>query len=157
MALFPANGIGAASRIASLITVAFAWSISAPLAIAAESAPTGGAAVSVIHAEDKAAFTVISAKDGLINSSVSGIIQDSQGFLWFSTQGGLSRYDGVSFKTYENEPFNENSISGNLIQTMFLDSGGILWLGTYNGLNRFDTRTESIARFRYPRASPMIW
>ncbi|MDP3177047.1 MAG: two-component regulator propeller domain-containing protein, partial [Spirochaetaceae bacterium] len=153
MAVFKAIGIGAGSRIVLVFAAVLASFVAPQDRLAAEGA-LAGKAVSVIQTEDKAAFTVISSKDGLINSSVSGIIQDSQGFLWFSTQGGLCRYDGVSFKAYENEPFNENSISGNLIQTMFMDSGGILWLGTYNGLNRFDTRTESVARYRYDANLP---
>ncbi|MBL8967948.1 MAG: response regulator, partial [Spirochaetaceae bacterium] len=94
-------------------------------------------------------FAILSIKDGLGNASVSGIVQDSRGFIWLSTQGGLYRYDGSSFTAYENEPFNENSISGDLVQTLFLDPGDVLWLGTYNGLNRFDTATAKIRRFRY--------
>ncbi len=65
----------------------------------------------------------------------------------------MSRYDGYSFKVYENEPFNRNSLSHNLIQTMYLDTGApdaaeILWLGTYGGLNRFDMATEEFRTYR---------
>lgn len=101
---------------------------------------------------DEAAFTVLSIKDGLPNSSVSGLIQDRRGFIWLSTQGGLSRYDGSGFKSYENEPFNENSISGDLIQTMYLDGADTLWLGTYSGLNRFDPSTETFTHYRFSDA-----
>jgi signal transduction histidine kinase/ligand-binding sensor domain-containing protein/CheY-like chemotaxis protein/HPt (histidine-containing phosphotransfer) domain-containing protein len=100
-------------------------------------------------ADDKAAFTLLSIKDGLPNASVSGIVQDSKGFIWMTTQGGLCRYDGSGFKVYENEPFDENSISGDLIQTIFLDKDDVLWLGTYNGLNRFDPATERFERYRF--------
>ncbi len=100
-------------------------------------------------ADDKAAFAVLSIKDGLPNASVSGIVQDSKGFIWVSTQGGLARYDGTGFKTYENEPFDENSISGDLVQTLFLDTNDTLWIGTYNGLNRLDTSTNRFSHFRY--------
>jgi len=99
--------------------------------------------------DDKAAFTVLSLKDGLVNASISGIVQDSKGFIWMSTQGGLCRYDGSGFKSYENEPFNDNSLSGNLVQTLFLDSGDVLWIGTYNGLDRLDTDEERFARYTY--------
>jgi len=99
--------------------------------------------------DDKAAFNILSIKDGLPNASVSGIVQDSKGFIWMTTQGGLCRYDGSGFKVYENEPFDENSISGDLIQTIFLDKDDVLWLGTYNGLNRFDPATERFERYRF--------
>jgi len=99
--------------------------------------------------DDKAAFTVLSVEDGLVNSSVSGIVQDSKGFLWFATQGGLCRYDGSEFKIFENEPFNEGSLVANLIQTIYLDEDDVLWIGTYNGLNRFDIKTERFTLYTY--------
>ncbi len=92
-------------------------------------------------------FASIDYRDGLSSSSVSSIVQDSSGFLWFGTQNGLNRYDGTSFKLFENDPFNANSLSHNLIQTMFLDSDDVIWIGTYGGLNRFDTKTESFTAF----------
>ena len=103
---------------------------------------------------DKAAFTVLSIKDGLPNSSVSGIVQDRQGFLWFSTQGGLCKYDGQNFISYENEPFDDSSISGDLIQTMYLDKSQTLWVGTYAGLNRFIPESQSFAHYRYSDSDP---
>ncbi len=98
--------------------------------------------------EDESVFSFLSFRDGLSNTSVSGIVQDTRGFLWFGTQGGLNRYDGKLFKLYENEPFEENSLSQNQIQTLFLDKDDILWVGTYSGLNRFDTRKESFTVYR---------
>jgi len=95
-----------------------------------------------------ASFSVLSVKDGLVNSSVSGIVQDSKGFIWMGTQGGLVRYDGSSFKTWQNEPFRKDSLSTDLIQTIFLDKGDILWAGTYNGLDRFDPATGRFTVYR---------
>ena len=106
-------------------------------------------AVDAAPQDDKASFIVLSLKDGLVNSSVSSLAQDSKGFIWMGTQGGLCRFDGSSFKSFENEPFNDNSLSSNLLQTMFLDSGDILWIGTYNGLNRFDIAKERFVRYAY--------
>ncbi len=87
-------------------------------------------------------------KTGLSNTSISGITQDSSGFLWFSTKNGLDRFNGTTFKIYENDPFNENSLSNNLIQTMYMDKDDILWLGTYSGLDRFDTKTETFKIYK---------
>jgi len=92
-------------------------------------------------------FDHLTRSDGLINASVSSIIQDEQGFLWFGTKGGLARYDGYGFVTYQNDPFDENSLSHNLVQTLFQDSGNILWIGTYRGLNRLDLITHRFTRF----------
>jgi len=88
----------------------------------------------------------LSNSDGLPNSSVSAILQDSKGFIWIGTQSGLSKYNGYNFETYYNDPFNNNSIPHNLIQTMFFDND-ILWLGTYNGLCRFEITTNSFKNY----------
>ncbi|MFW6360119.1 MAG: ligand-binding sensor domain-containing protein [Spirochaetota bacterium] len=96
-------------------------------------------------------FEHIDKSTGLSNMAVSSIVQDSQGFLWFGTQGGLNRYDGYEFRTYKKKPFDSNSLSHDLIQTLYMDADDILWIGTYNGLNRFDLKTGIITRYEHIR------
>ncbi len=104
--------------------------------------------------DDAAAFTILSLKDGLPNASVSGLLQDQRGFIWMSTQGGLCRYDGSGFRVYENHPFDEGSLSGDLVQTIYLDSSDRLWVGTYAGLNRFEPETERFVHYRFAEDDP---
>lgn len=40
-------------------------------------------------------------EDGLPVNSVNGIVQDDDGYLWFSTLDGLVRYDGYQFRVYD--------------------------------------------------------
>ena len=92
-------------------------------------------------------FDSFTPEDGLANSSVSGIVQDGEGLIWIATQAGLNKFDGYTFTHYEHDPFNTNSLSHNLVQTMYLDSDDSLWLGTYGGLNHFDPVSESFTRY----------
>jgi hypothetical protein len=48
-------------------------------------------------------FAHLTTSDGLANAHVEVIFQDSQGFMWFGTHDGLSRYDGYHFTTYRND------------------------------------------------------
>lgn len=105
------------------------------------------AAVGSFGAETPFRFTTIGAREGLPNSSVASIVQDSRGFLWFGTQNGLVRWDGYTFKLFENAPFVSDTLVHNQIQTLLL-SGDALWIGTYGGLNRFDLRTETFTTYR---------
>ncbi|WP_337873256.1 two-component regulator propeller domain-containing protein [Ignavibacterium sp.] len=89
-----------------------------------------------------------SVSDGLSSDNVNWIIQDTQGFIWFATEDGLSRFDGYSFKVYQNKRGNKNSLSSNFIWNISLDRNGNLWIATdAGGLNKFDPVTEKFERF----------
>jgi ligand-binding sensor domain-containing protein/methyl-accepting chemotaxis protein len=94
-------------------------------------------------------FEHLSVKQGLSQSTVFAIAQDSKGFMWFGTRtGGLNKFDGNSFKVYKNDPEDPYSISGNEILSIFEDSKGRMWVGTRNfGVNRFDYNTERFYQY----------
>jgi ligand-binding sensor domain-containing protein len=84
-------------------------------------------------------FVQISVGQGLSQSSVYSIHQDSEGFMWFGTEDGLNRYDGYSFRIYRREPDNPYSLSDNWISSIVEDHTGTLWIGSDGaGLTRFD-------------------
>ena len=45
-----------------------------------------------------------SAYNGLAQRSVTNILQDSKGFIWFSTWNGLNKFDGYTFNNYKAFP-----------------------------------------------------
>jgi len=95
-------------------------------------------------------FYNISIEEGLSQSSVECIVQDSLGFLWFGTEDGLNRYDGYKFTVFKNDPDNPYSISNNNIWRLFIDSRGNLWVGTYSGgLNLYDAKSEKFIRYNF--------
>jgi ligand-binding sensor domain-containing protein/signal transduction histidine kinase len=95
-------------------------------------------------------FDHISIEQGLSQSSVRVILQDSIGFLWFGTEDGLNRYDGYTFKTFKPDPDNPNSLSDRFITSIVEDAEGYLWIGTrQGGLNRYDPRTEQFEQHRH--------
>src|SRR5689334_14637169 len=77
--------------------------------------------------------------EGLSEKSVTCILQDHKGFMWFGTRNGLNRYDGVEFKVYEFVYGDTTSVSGNFINQLVEDNGGNIWVGTLDaGLNLYD-------------------
>ena len=38
--------------------------------------------------------------DGLSESSIYNVFQDSRGYMWISTDNGLNKYDGYTMKSY---------------------------------------------------------
>lgn len=45
-------------------------------------------------------FKRFDTRDGLIQYSVSTIVQDDTGFMWFGTESGISRFDGNAFTSF---------------------------------------------------------
>ncbi|MEP6949483.1 MAG: two-component regulator propeller domain-containing protein, partial [Ginsengibacter sp.] len=41
--------------------------------------------------------------DGVSSNTITCIIQDKKGFMWFGTRNGLNRFDGTTFKTFRND------------------------------------------------------
>jgi ligand-binding sensor domain-containing protein/signal transduction histidine kinase len=99
-------------------------------------------------------FDHIGIEQGLSQSSVQAILQDSHGFLWFGTQDGLNRYDGYSFKIYKPDPDAPNSLSDRWITSIAEDRDGYLWIGSRLGLNRYDPRTEEFTHFLHDDGNP---
>ena len=52
------------------------------------------------HAQDIARMEFYTIEEGLPSNQVYEAIQDAQGYLWFGSDRGLIRYDGVDFKVF---------------------------------------------------------
>ncbi|MDP4278483.1 MAG: two-component regulator propeller domain-containing protein, partial [Bacteroidota bacterium] len=85
--------------------------------------------------------------DGLSNSSVNTIFQDTQGLLWFGTWDGLNAFNGREFTAYKPDPGNNRTISNNIIRDMVEAPKGILWIATDRGINRLDESKHAFERF----------
>ena len=85
------------------------------------------ASIPKISAGQHLRFENISLEQGLSQSTVFSMLQDSQGFMWFGTEDGLNKYDGYTFTVNKHEPEDPNSLGGNWIQAMLKDDSGALW------------------------------
>lgn len=94
-------------------------------------------------------YDTLTSADGLSNSSVNCIYQDSTLMMWFGTWDGLNAYNGYGFRTYKFAPDNANTISNNVIRNIVEEAKGILWVATDYGINRIDVENDRIERF-YP-------
>lgn len=72
--------------------------------------------------------------DGLPQNTVHAVLQTRDGFLWFATDAGLVRFDGVQFSVYDRA--NTAQLRSNSINCLLEDASGALWIGTSDGLVR---------------------
>ena len=79
--------------------------------------------------------------DGLPQSSVNDIVQTKDGYLWLATFGGLVRFDGVSFTTFDRS--NTKGMQSDRLLALFEDRQGALWCSTENGLIRFQNDSST--------------
>ncbi|MGE5342105.1 MAG: two-component regulator propeller domain-containing protein [Candidatus Omnitrophota bacterium] len=94
-------------------------------------------------------FDRISIEEGLSQSIVQCVIQDSRGFMWFGTEDGLNRYDGYNFTVMRQIPGNINSLSHNNVLALYEDKTGLIWIGTFlGGLSTFDYKTNTFTHYR---------
>lgn len=70
--------------------------------------------------------------NGLVQRTVSDIVQDSKGFIWFSTWNGLNRYDGYTFKNYKAYPGDGCTLTSNRILRIVPDQQNNIWCQTYD-------------------------
>ncbi|HEX4748406.1 MAG TPA: two-component regulator propeller domain-containing protein [Bryobacteraceae bacterium] len=76
---------------------------------------------------------------GLPQNTVRAILQTHNGFLWLATEGGLVRFDGLKFVTFDSQTTPE--LRSNNIRALAEDEQHALWIGTADGLSRFDGST----------------
>ncbi len=91
-------------------------------------------------------FRHITANDGLNHNSIIEITQDHLGFLWFASENGLQRYDGVDLKTFLHNSQDSTSLSGNVIFSVLEDDEQNLWVATNAGLNRYEQERGNFSR-----------
>jgi hypothetical protein len=96
-----------------------------------------------------------STRDGLIQMQLMCAYQDSDGYMWFGTKAGISRWDGNSFKNYstENEmPLSEiYSITECGKYKLFLTRRRLIVLHQNDSIGVFDLPDKMM----YPGAKPM--
>jgi ligand-binding sensor domain-containing protein len=93
---------------------------------------------------DVKTLTYFSTPDGFYNQTVYAINEDKDGNMWFGTDHGIYRYDGKSFKNYnQKDGLNHVDITR---KGILVDKSGNIWVGTHGGVYRYDLVADSEGR-----------
>lgn len=104
--------------------------------------------VLAINNEENRNFKRITIGDGLSQTTINSIFQDSSGYMWIGTSDGLNKYNGHKFEVYKSKRDDKNSLSGNRITDIAEDSKGNIWVATTKGLNKINN-DKSITNYLF--------
>lgn len=102
---------------------------------------------SVAAVDEQYNFINIGSKEGLSSNIVNDILKDRYGYLWFSTDDGLNKFDGTHFTVYRKDPDRPGSIVSNDITDLYEDRKGNLWIGTGVGLVCYNRKKDSFTDY----------
>lgn len=73
--------------------------------------------------------------------SVHAITEDKKGNIWFGTDHGAIKYDGINFKSYTEK----NGLSDSRVgrKCMLTDQSGNMWVGTRGGVFQYNPGADS--------------
>lgn len=87
-------------------------------------------------------FSHITGENGLSQSNVKTILQDSYGFMWFGTKNGLNRYDGTSIVQKDCDDLVAGRGNHN-VSALFEDKDRQIWVGTDRGVYRYNPALDT--------------
>ncbi len=99
----------------------------------------------------------------LESAKVLSLFFDYQGVLWVGTSEGLvkivrpNKNSDYELIEYKNKIDDKNSLSNNVVRSIYEDSHGDLWIGTDYGLNKISSkdRTKAFLNFKHYFHSPL--
>ena len=71
-------------------------------------------------------------------NAVRCIFKDHKGYMWFGTESGLIKYNGINLFVYENITGSAISLNSNAVNVITEDKNNSLWVGTSAGLNLYN-------------------
>lgn len=96
--------------------------------------------------EPDAEFLTLSLRDGLAGNQVNVICKSREGYLWFGTSSGLSRFDGYHCKNFNSRMDDPKSLLNDCVYDIVEDGDGRLWVNTSGGYCVYDPATEAFDR-----------
>ena len=87
---------------------------------------------------------------GLSQDFITSIAQTPDGFMWFGSEDGLTRYDGSRCTVFRHHPDDTTSLLDNRISGLSTDPSGKLWVSTYKGVCCLDPSGRRFQRVGIP-------
>jgi ligand-binding sensor domain-containing protein len=111
-----------------------------------------------VYYYDGKSIQIFTTREGLVNDRISSIYEDKAGNIWFGANGGVSRYDGKSFRNYiingesviedktaKSDPrFTTGERLDNEVTSIIEDKTGQFWFSTKGNTFIYDGKTFTV-------------
>ncbi len=85
----------------------------------------------------------ISTEQGLSENTVLDILQDPHGFMWFATENGLTKFDGMNYTIFRNDELDSTSLANDEIQSLCIRGDELFIASVYPTIvSAFNLKTE---------------
>lgn len=105
------------------------------------------AAQSESPVSDRIRFNSLTIEDGLSQSTIYDITEDRLGFMWFGTQDGLNRYDGVKFDQLRHVSSDPKSLVSPTVSRLLHDQNDTIWVLTPQGVDGVNIHTLEVTHW----------
>jgi len=96
-------------------------------------------------------FSHLTQAEGLPYPIALNMAQDSQGFIWIGTPGGLARWDGHQMRVYRHDSADPHSLPENIVLLVHAGEQGRIWLTTASGMvASYDPATDHFTSYPDP-------
>jgi signal transduction histidine kinase/ligand-binding sensor domain-containing protein/DNA-binding response OmpR family regulator len=104
-----------------------------------------------VNAQYHFSFSHYTSDNGLSQNSITALMKDRKGYLWFGTRDGLNKFDGYNFTVYNSRQDRKLSVLSNRILSIKEDKWGFIWVKTYDEIvYRLNPSTEELTRIKHP-------
>ena len=107
------------------------------------------------RALDHYGYQVWRTDSGLPQNTVRSLLQTADGYLWLGTEGGLVRFDGTDFVTFNVE--NTPQFQSDLVYDLLQDAQGALWISTGSSLLRYQAGTFTAYTTQQGLPAATVW
>jgi len=105
----------------------------------------------IVTAQYQFSFSHYTSDNGLSQNSITAMMKDSKGYMWFGTRDGLNKFDGYNFTLYNSKPEQRQTVLSSRILVIKEDSWGFIWIKTYDDfVYRLNPSTEEFTRISLP-------
>lgn len=91
-------------------------------------------------------FKSITSDQGLVHNHINCTLRDQYNYMWFGTESGLSRFDGLQFTNFRYSSNKGSGLSSNPISGLFEGPEGQIWIRTHSKMNVYDQKRGTITQ-----------